>query len=234
MLKSISAFCAVIAMAGVARAEQVKGDYMEARTADIYTGPCFANAEIFLTGHQAVCAWKVTEGSWNGVDISGLSIAAAIKGTTTFSEDKPGEATSVLIVDQRATSEQREALIAMAKTLAGARLSKIQAVRTAAIALTVEPHEMMAAAPADEADAHHGPVAPHALFWAPGMAEISTRPFQKSDHVCGNESVAYPPLSKGVKAVPAYTTAHRFGGQGLGTTWNDPNCRSSFVGSFQF
>ena len=34
-------------------------------------------------------AWKVTEGSYQGVDLAGLSVAAAVKGSTTFSEDKP-------------------------------------------------------------------------------------------------------------------------------------------------
>src|SRR4051794_16652792 len=70
-----------------ADASRVKGDYVEARTADVYTGPCFSNAEIFITGHQAVMAWKVTEGSWRGVKLDGLSVAAAVLGSTTFSED---------------------------------------------------------------------------------------------------------------------------------------------------
>lgn len=235
MLKTFAAFCAAIGLAAACHAEQVRGDYIEARTADIYTGPCFSNAEIFATGHQAVCAWKVTEGSWDGIDLAGLSIAAAIRGTTTFSEDKADEARSVLIVDQRATPAQRDALIAMAKSLAGDRLRHVEAVRTATLALTIEGHDdATPEAPAEHADAHDMPMAPRGFFWAPGMAEIATRPFEKTDHVCGNESVAYPPLSKGVTALPAYTTAHRFGGKGLNTTWNDPNCRSSFVGHFQF
>jgi len=32
-------------------------------------------------------AWKVTEGSWGGVKLDGLSVAAAVLGSTTFSED---------------------------------------------------------------------------------------------------------------------------------------------------
>ena len=34
-----------------------------------------------------------------GVDLSGLCVAAAVDGTTTFSEDQPEKAESVLIVD---------------------------------------------------------------------------------------------------------------------------------------
>jgi hypothetical protein len=46
--------------------------------------------------------------------------------------------------------------------------------------------------------------------------------------------VEYPPLSKGVNAVPAYTLGHYFRGKGLGSTWDDHNCRSTFVGQFAF
>ncbi len=100
-----------------ASAAGIRGDYVEARTADVFTGPCFSNAEVFIYGNRAVMAWKVTEGSWNGVDLRGLCVAAAVDGTTTFTEDQPEKAESVLIVDAKADSRQREALIAMAKEL---------------------------------------------------------------------------------------------------------------------
>ena len=78
------------------------------------------------------------------------------------------------------------------------------------------------------------PHAPRASFWAAGLAQIVTRPLDENDHFCGNEVVAYPPLSQGVKALPAYTLGHEFKGEGLDTRWNDPNCRSSFVGHFAY
>ncbi len=91
----------------------------------MFTGPCFSNAEVFIYGNHAVMAWKVTEGSWNGVDLSGLCVAAAVNGTTTFSEDKPEKASAVLIVDAKASDSQRAALIDMAKSLGGKRLNQI-------------------------------------------------------------------------------------------------------------
>src|SRR5271154_906125 len=100
-------FAALPAAAGT---NHIKGDYVEARTADVYTGPCFSNAEVFITGHQAVMAWKVTEGSWRGVELDGLTVAAAVVGTTTFSEDDAKAARSVLLVDKKATPAQRKAL----------------------------------------------------------------------------------------------------------------------------
>ena len=234
MTKSLAALCGLLTLVGSAAAEspRIKGDYIEARTADIYTGPCFSNAEVFITGHQAVMAWKINEGSFRGVDLSGLTVAAALRGTSTFSMDDVKKAQAVLIVDQRASADQRAALVALAKKLGGDRLDKVVDVRTARMILTVESHEMGADGKIVEHKVHGMPQAPKAAFWAAGLAEIVTRPLGHDDHLCGNEVVAYPPLSKGVDVLPAYTLGHAFKGQGLNTTWNDPNCRSSFVGHF--
>ncbi len=232
MFKTVAALCGTLLVAGVgtANAGSIRGEYVEARTADVFTGPCFSNAEVFIYGDQAVMAWRVTEGSWQGVDLAGLSVAAAVQASNTFSTDRPEESRSVLIVDQKASPEQRSALIAMAKELGGARLRNVVAVRDSVINLTIESHATTDA-PAEHS-AHAIPQAPRAAFWAPGLAEITTRPMDADDHRCGNEVVAYPPLSKGVDALPAYTLGHAFRGAGLGGNWDDPNCRSSFVGHF--
>jgi hypothetical protein len=177
-------------------------------------------------------AWKVTEGSYQGVDLSGLGVAAAIQATTTFSEDDPAAARAVLIVDERADSAQRDALVAMARSLAGRRLDHIVAIKSARISMKIEPHAMSAAGMDAGSQAHGMPHAPAASFWVPGLASIVTRPLDERDHACGNEIVAYAPLSRGASVLPAYTLGHHFKGQGLGTTWDDPNCRSSFVGHF--
>ncbi|MFI5456764.1 MAG: DUF1326 domain-containing protein [Isosphaerales bacterium] len=215
---------------GDASAAGIRGDYVEARTADVFTGPCFSNAEVFIYGNHAVMAWKVTEGSWKGVDLRGLCVAAAVNGTTTFSQDRPEEASAVLIVDSLASSREREALIDMAKTLGGSRLSRVAAVTTARMSLKLEEHVDSGGALSHPA--HGMPQTPRASFWAAGVAQIVTRPLDERDHACGNEVIAYPPLSKAVSTQPAYTLGHAFKGDGLDTRWDDPNCRSSFVGHF--
>ena len=231
MRHPLAALCGALVLLGpgVAGAAGIRGDYVEARTADVYTGPCFSNAEVFIVGNQAVMAWKVTEGTFQGVDLAGLSVAAAVKATTTLSEDRPDQAKAVLIVDEKADSRQREALIAMAKALGGRRLTNVVDVKTSRISLKVEAHTE----PAEPAHSDHGmPHAPRASFWAPGLAQIVTRPLDDRDHFCGNEVVAYAPLSKATMVLPAYTLGHQFKGEGLNGSWDDPNCRSSFVGHF--
>ncbi len=213
-----------------AHAAGIQGEYVEARTADVFTGPCISNSEVFTTGNQAVLAWKVSRGSWNGTDLSGLCVAAAVRGTTTFSEDDPGKALAVVIVDQKATPRQREALVAMARELGGARLKNVAAVKSAKMSLKIEANH---ASVADESQNPHAmPHAPRASFWAAGLAHIVTRPLDHDDHFCGNEVIAYEPLSQGINALPAYTLGHEFKGEELNTRWSDPNCRSSFVGTF--
>ncbi|MHB1557721.1 MAG: DUF1326 domain-containing protein [Isosphaeraceae bacterium] len=229
----LRALCAAVLFLApaIAGAAEIRGDYVEARNADVFTGPCFSNAEVFIYGKQAVLAWKVNEGRWNGVDVAGLCVAAAVQGNTTFSEDDPDKAQAVLIVDSRADERQREALVNMARTLGGRRLANIVSVKTARMQLKLEEH----AAKAASAHAAHGmPQAPRATFWAAGLAQIVTRPLDERDHMCGNETVAYSPLSSAVDVKPAYTLGHRFQGEGLDIRWDDPNCRSSFVGHFAY
>jgi len=230
----LTAICGLLLSATMASAAtpQIRGDYLEARTADVFTGPCFSNAEVFITGHQAVLAWKINAGVWDDVDLTGLTVAAAIRGSTTFSEDQPEQATSILIVDQKATPAQRKALISLAKHLAGNRLNNVVSVKTTMMSMLVESHEPSLAAAGDAHKVHKIPHAPAAQFWAAGVAEILTRPLDETDHKCGNEVVAYQPLSRGVEVLPAFTLGNTFKAPGLNTTWDDHNSRSAFVGQF--
>jgi hypothetical protein len=235
MLKIMAALGgALLAVVGPSpsQAAGIRGEYVEARTNDVFTGPCFSNAEVFITGHQAVMAWKVTEGSYDGVDLAGLTVAAALKGGSTFDADTPTDAKAILIVDKQATPAQRKALVAMAKRLGGDRMTHIVDVRTSPMAMTVERHEPESASDTAEHKGHVMPKSPRALFIAPGLAEVSTRPLDERDHKCGNEIQAFPALSKGVEVQPAYTLGHFFKGEGLNTRWDDPNARSSLVGRF--
>lgn len=217
----------LVSVASLARATEIEGEYVEARTADVFTGPCVSNSEVFTTGDEAVMAWRVSRGAWNGVDLKGLCVAAAVRGSTTFSLDQPEKARAVVIVDEKANPEQRDALIALARKLADGRLDQIEAVKTARMNLKLESKTTEAGRGSWLASQ-----TPRATFWAGDLARIATRPLDRDDHFCGNEVVAYSPLSKAVEVQPAYTLGHEFKGGELDSRWDDPNCRSSFVGRF--
>ncbi|MFZ0964154.1 MAG: DUF1326 domain-containing protein [Terriglobia bacterium] len=196
----------------------LKGDYMEARTADVFTGPCFAMSEVSLTGQEAILAWKVAEGDWKGVPLGGLSVVAVVKAHATLGDPyhNPYPAESVLIVDSRASKDQRTALQAFAASMAGNLLDHVVRVETAPIQMTVE----------------HGDMHGAASVVAGKFARIETRSLCQGDHLCGNETVFYPPLVALSHSMPAFTLDSSFSGQGLGEVWKNVDKRSAFVGSF--
>jgi hypothetical protein len=196
------------------------GRYIEARNADVYTGPCFANGEAGQVGDLAVMGWSIAHGAWQGVPLDGLSVVAVIRASNTLGAGVgvyPVRA--VLIVDRRATPEQRAALRGLAQRLGGALLHDIVRVDDAPISLTVKDDNLHTAT---------------ATLQAGNLARIETRALRSSDDICHNEVTFYPPLAHVEHAMPAFTVADRFEGQGLGETWSTPGKRSAFVGSFRY
>src|SRR6267143_239105 len=110
--------------------QQIHGDYIETRSADVYTGQCFANGEVNLVGKEAILAWHVQSGSWNGVSLDGLTIAAAVRANGTLGDpyENPYPAKAVLLVDDQATARQREALMSFAKHMGGELLNNVEQV----------------------------------------------------------------------------------------------------------
>src|SRR5260221_13493566 len=59
------AFIMLVTMAVLAAPRpQIKGEYLETRSADVYVGRCFANGETKTTGQEAIVAWHNSQGSW--------------------------------------------------------------------------------------------------------------------------------------------------------------------------
>ena len=104
---SLSVWCVQLAQA------KITGDYIETRSADVYVGQCFANGEVGLTGDEAILAWHIRSGSWNGVKLDGLNVVAAVKANATLGDPyaDPYPAKAVLIVDEQANPVQRAALV---------------------------------------------------------------------------------------------------------------------------
>jgi hypothetical protein len=213
-----------LAVAGLAfgagiPAHNIYGNYVEARTADVYTGPCFANSEVGLVGNLAVFGWKVTKGSWQGTDLDGLSVVGVVRAHHTLGDvyESAFPVRAVIIVDSHANTEQRLALQSFAKYMAGDLLQDVVRVDYQPIELTFADNNIHSM---------------QASLTAGNLAKISTRALTEGDHICRNEEVWYRPLTKLDHAMPAYALANQFEGQGLGTTWSNPDKRSSFIGSF--
>jgi hypothetical protein len=213
----VSLFVMIVAAVSANAAKAaMKGDYVEVRSADIYTGPCFANSEVNLEGKQAILAWRVNQGNWDGVSLDGLSVVAVVDASATLGDEfhNPYPAKSVLIVDERANGGQRAALEGFAKRMGGKLLAHVVRVDVAPIKF--------------EEGAMHGSV----TLTAGNLARIRTRSLCAGDHICGNEEVYYPPLTEVAHAMPAFTLEEAFSGKGLGQVWSRADTRSAFVGSF--
>src|ERR1700722_5836891 len=75
----------------------IVGDYVEARTASVFAGACHYNGELVTTGRDAVMAWNITAGSWNGTDLSGLLAMAAVTSQSNLGEENAGRKSEVLV-----------------------------------------------------------------------------------------------------------------------------------------
>ena len=65
--------------AGLHNRTSVRGSYLEARTADVFTGACFANSEAGQMGQFAVFGWHIDQGTFDGVSLDGLSVVGVVK-----------------------------------------------------------------------------------------------------------------------------------------------------------
>jgi Protein of unknown function (DUF1326) len=196
----------------------IEGNYLEVRNADVWTGPCFASSQVDLEGKQAILAWKVTNGSWDGTNLSGLSVVAVVNASATLGDPfrDPYPAESILIMDQKATPRQQKALESFAKSRAGKLLSRV-------VRIDVAPIDLVAGT-----GANHG----EDVLKAGNIAVVKTRALCQGDIMCGNETVYYPPLTKVAHSMPAFTREDAFNGKGLGVVWNNRDGRSAFVGTF--
>ena len=106
--RSLLAFAALV---GVASADSITGEYVEARNAEMWTGPCTHNAQAGLVGDKAILAWRVGEGVFHGQRLDGLAVAAVVYGDRTFGMGAKVKTQTVFVVDKRGDEKQRAALV---------------------------------------------------------------------------------------------------------------------------
>src|SRR6185369_511759 len=115
MKRILAVALVVLVLSAPVQAASITGQYVEARTCDIWTGPCFANAETNFAGKHAGLGWKIDKGSLDNVALDGLSVVAIVAASNTLGQEQTGAAQAVLVVDKKASAEQRKALIKLAK-----------------------------------------------------------------------------------------------------------------------
>ena len=194
----------------------ISGKYVEARTAEVFTGACIMSSEADTVGKQAVLAWKVDRGSFNGVSLDGLSVVAALSGDRNLGIHEIGglraNVQSAVVVDARANAAQRIALVAMATELAKGNVGTVVNVTSAPIEFSENEH---------------------AINVSTNQVALSVSKHLDHDPTCGSMQW-FQPLASVTEATMSQTEQHSFTGSSLGTKWSSPNRRSSYIGSFAY
>jgi hypothetical protein len=215
----LTALLTAFALGNSLEAGTIEGEYLEARSCNVYTGPCFANAEMGLTGKEAIMAWKVDQGSWNETQLDGLGVALVVTADQTLGDDgvfgqTPAKTKAVVLVDQNADESQKAALIAFAKDSAKTLAQNI--VRVEEVPFTLE----------------NDHIESRGVFAAGEIAKIETRALKNGDCVCSNEIRYYQPLVSVENSHPAFALSHAFQGQGLDSKWTSADQRSAYMATF--
>jgi hypothetical protein len=91
-----------------AQSPAITGEYMEDRTMRVYACPCEWSTDWAHRGREAVLAWNIQSGEFDGQSLAGLRIAAVLVGEFSLTEaDSPRR--SAIYVDQAASPAQRKA-----------------------------------------------------------------------------------------------------------------------------
>jgi hypothetical protein len=212
---SVLALSSLSALAG--SRGTLSGEYVEARTAEVFAGGCVMNSEAETVGRQAVMAWKVTRGSYQGVSLDGLAVVAAVNadrnlGMREMGGEAPKHVRAALVVDARASDAQREALVAMARELSKGVVQDVVSVTPAPITFWDDKDRIAVAAP---------------------NVQLTVNKQLKHDPSCGAMQW-FRPLTTIQQGTLGVAEAHVFSGTVLGTKWSDPNKRSAFFATFTY
>lgn len=206
-------------VAATAGAADIRGTYVEARNAEVYTSHCFANSELGLVGELAVMTWRIDEGSWSNVALDGLGVAAVVKASGTLGDpfNNPYPAKAVLIFDEQASDAQRSALESFARAMGGDLVETVTNRMEAPISMSFE----------------GGMHARRATVEVGGLIKVRTRPIRDSDSLCHLDDLYFTPLVSLDHAMPAFGIQTRFDGEGLGVRFDERNRSNAYIGTFE-
>lgn len=187
------------------------GDYLEARTASVFAGPCHYNGELTTTGREAEMAWHIRDGVWNGTSLSGLSALASLVSDANL-QDETAARRTVLFIDSKATPAQFDALSAALQARYGKSFGTVVAVKRAPISFT-----------------HTGEIY-HVEAKGVTLLNVESMP----NHECCKQPnlVWYKPLIEVTDRKVGYTKESGIQDKTLGVTWTKNGQNTAFYGTF--
>jgi hypothetical protein len=218
-LMAVAALVVSAASLSAADKGRIAGEYVEARTAEVFAGGCIMNSEAETLGRQAVMAWRITSGAFEGVALDGLTVAAAVAGDRNIGMremggEEPSAVKAIIIVDPRATAAQRDALVKLVRELSDGLITHVVRVDVAPVKFATSQNYIEVSVP------------DHNIL-------LTVNKEMKHDPSCGAMQW-FKPFTKLADAALGVAEEHSFEGQGLNTKWSAPNKRSAFFGTFVY
>ena len=214
----LSSIILVVSASAATAADRVSGTYVEVRTCQVYTGPCFANGEVGSAGKNAIMTWQINGGSFAGADLAGQSVAVIVKASHTlgFKGLRNAETKkAMLIINSTADAQETAALKDFALLQTGLADAEIAGIHRTDIDMQFDVDKVTASVKIGD------------------YARLQTRKARKGDCICSNESAYYPPLT-GLKGfVPGVTIEGEVKARRLGTRWSVPDSRTAYLGTFE-
>lgn len=192
-------------------AQTLRGDYVEARTCSVYAGGCHYSGEYVTAGREALLFWHAREGSWNGVNLSGLSVLAAVVADNNLAEPS-AQRKSVIYVDARASKAQREAIAQLLSRHYTRVLGSVQGVKSVVIRYSQQDKQI--------------------TVDAPGVATLHLSRYP-CKHCVQPHQVWYQPLTPIAEIEVASAKLAAYHDRWLGTVWQRGEENSAFVGEFE-
>ena len=211
----LAALAMIIAVTGLvfsSHAENVslRGDYVEVRTASVFAGACHFNGEVVTTGRDALMAWNVTSGKWQGVDLTGVRVMAIVSADANLAEDNTARRTEI-VVDSHASRTQVLAMVNALKEKYAASLGNVVAVRSAPISFERSGRT-------------------YAVVTNDAAINVEAMP---NDLCCKMPNLVwYTPLVGLENRKVGYTSKALYSGKTVGEPWSRSGENSAFYGSF--
>ena len=218
MLRMIAVMVVGSAVGLAADDRRITGDYVEARTAEVFAGGCIMNSEAETLGRQAVMAWRINSGSFEGVRLDGFTVAAAVAGDRNLGMremggEEPTAVKAIITVDPRATVEQRDALVKLVRELSRGLITHVIRVDVAPVRFATSQNYVEVS--------------------VPDSMTLTVNKEMKHDPSCGAMQW-FKPFTTLANAAMGVAEAHEYSGRGLGTQWSAPHKRSAFFGTFTY
>ena len=217
-MKAVLTVAAMIVSAVALSADdkvRITGEYVEARTAEVFAGGCIMNSEAETMGRQALMAWRITSGTFEGVKLDGLTVAAAVAGDRNLGMremggEEPTAVKAIITVDPRANAAQRDALVKLARELSNGLITHVVRVDVAPVRFATSQNYVEVS--------------------VPETMTLTVNKEMKHDPSCGAMQW-FKPFTKLADAAMGVAEEHSFDGNGLNTRWSAPNKRSAFFGT---